>query len=390
MRRFKKNKLIFFGLGLVALGFFLFKSELSISSIFEAQVYDARQVVKEELANANVFVEEKVEHLTTPEPTRAIYMTSWVASTPSWRADLVKFSEDSEINAIVIDVKDYSGRIAFEVFDPMLREFGAEEIRVRDFKEFIKGLHEKNIYAIARISVFQDPYLAARRPDLAVKNSSGGIWKDRKGIGWVDPAARWYWDYIIKLARETERLGFDELNFDYVRFPSDGNMKDIVYNHWDAKIEQKDVLLEFFAYLDTELENLGIPISVDLFGLVTTVENHDLKIGQILEYAVPYFDYIAPMVYPSHYPSGFIGLANPVEHPYEVIYYAMSKAYERLIRATSTPSKLRPWLQDFDLGATYDAGMILKQKQAVYDSGLTSWMVWDPTNKYTRSAYYPQ
>lgn len=386
----KKANLILIGLGLAAAGGFLFVSVFSFSEILRPQVYDANQEVKKELANTAVIIEEKIEHLPTPEPLRAIYMTSWVAGTQAWRADLAKFAADSEINAIVIDVKDYSGRIAFEVSDPVLKEFGAEEIRVQDFKEFIKGLHEKNIYAVARISVFQDPYMANMRPDLAVKNSSGGIWKDRKGLSWIDPAARWYWDYIVRLARETERLGFDELNFDYIRFPSDGNLDDMVYNHWDGKTERKDVMLEFFSYLDVELASLNIPLSADLFGLVTTAQNHDLKIGQVLEYTAPYFDYISPMVYPSHYPAGFIGLKNPAEHPYEIIHYSMSMAYERLVRATSTPAKLRPWIQDFDLGATYDAGMILKQKRAVYDSGLTSWMAWDPANKYTKEAYYPQ
>jgi len=225
---------------------------------------------------------------------------------------------------------------------------------------------------------------------LAIKNSSGAVWKDRKGLSWIDPAAREYWDYIVRIGRATERSGFDELNFDYVRFPSDGNMHDIVYPYWDERIAQKDVFLEFFSYLDARLAELNIPISADLFGLTTTAENSDLKIGQVLEYAAPYFDYIAPMVYPSHYPPGFNGLANPAVHPYEVIHYSMTKAYERLIAATSTPTKLRPWIQDFDLGADYDDEMIRKQKQAVYDSGLTSWMSWDPANIYTKSAYYPQ
>lgn len=390
IKRRRKYGFVVISLGLAAAGVFLSESGFLVSDFFKPQVYDAKQEINGELANIAAIVEEKIEHLPTPEPLRAIYMTSWVAGTPSWRADLVKFAADSEINAIIIDVKDYSGRIAFEVSDPVLREFGAEEIRVRDFKKFIKGLHEKNIYAIARVSVFQDPFMAVKRPDIAVKNSAGGIWKDRKGLSWIDPAAREYWDYIVRLARETEHLGFDELNFDYIRFPSDGNLNDIVYSHWDGKTEQKDVMLEFFSYLDSELDGLGIPLSADVFGLVTTAENHDLKIGQVLEYAAPYFDYIAPMVYPSHYPAGFIGLANPAQHPYEIIHYSMSKARERLVRATSTPAKLRPWIQDFDLGADYDAGMILKQKQAVYDSGLTSWMAWDPANKYTREAYYPQ
>ena len=128
-----------------------------------------------------------------------------------------------------------------------------------------------------------------------------------------------------------------------------------------------------------------MPISVDLFGMTTT-NSDDLNIGQILEYAAPYVDYIAPMVYPSHYPKTFQGFANPAEHPYEVVKFAMEKGVEKLIAASSTPSKLRPWLQDFDLGATYDASMVRAQIQATYDAGLTSWMLWDAANRYTRDA----
>ena len=390
MLKLRKSFYVFTGCGLTVAGVFLLGNSTEFrQNIFGPVVYDSTTNSKDELAGAFAIQEEKIEHIKTPEPLRAIYMTSWVAGTTDWRAELIKFIDSSEINALVIDVKDYSGRIFFELSDPILKELGAEEIRVSDFKELIKELHQKNIYVIARISVFQDPYMAKRKPDLAVKNSSGGVWKDRKGISWIDPAAREYWDYIARLARETERLGFDELNFDYIRFPSDGNMQNISYDHWDEVTRPRDIMLAFYSYLDSELADLEVPISADLFGMVTS-NYDDLNIGQVLEYAAPYFDYIAPMVYPSHYPSGFIGLANPAAHPYEVINYAMTAAYERLVKASSSPFKLRPWIQDFDLGANYDESMINKQKQAIYDAGLTSWMAWDPANKYTRSAYYPQ
>ena len=156
-----------------------------------------------------------------------------------------------------------------------------------------------------------------------------------------------------------------------------------------------EVLSEFFAYLDSQLADISIPISADVFGMVAT-NYDDLNIGQVLEQIAPHFDYIAPMVYPSHYPPTFQGFKNPAAHPYEIVLYSMSKAVERLIAASSTPasptsqggpSKLRPWIQDFDLGATYDAEKVRAEIQAVYDSGLTSWMSWDAGNKYTRDAY---
>lgn len=329
---------------------------------------------------------KKIVHIRTPEPVKTLYMTSWVAGTSDWREDLVRFVDSSELNSVVVDVKDYTGRVSFETEDNYIKALGASEKRIPDMKEFIDYLHSKNIYVIARISVFQDPYFVAKHPEFAVKKKNGAVWKDRKGITWVDPASKEFWNYIMLVAKESERAGFDELNFDYVRFPSDGNMKDIAYDYWDEKTPQAEVMREFFSYLRRELGGLGVPLSVDLFGMTTTNAD-DLNIGQILEYAEPYFDYVAPMVYPSHYPAGFIGLKNPAAHPYEVVHYSMTAAAERLLKASSTPSKLRPWLQDFDLGATYDAEMVRKQMQAVYDAGLTSWMVWDASNKYTRDAY---
>lgn len=312
-------------------------------------------------------------HVKTPDPVRGIYMSSWVASTHDWRNELVDLVDSTELNSIVIDVKDYTGVISFEK-------------RVPDMKEFLDYLHSKNIYVIARIAVFQDQYLTKERPDLAVKRGDGvTAWKDRKGIRWLDPCSKEVWDYIVRIGEETERVGFDELNFDYIRFPSDGNMKDISYNFCDKDISKSDALENFFKYLSENLNGSNIPLSADLFGMVTT-NTDDLNIGQVLEKAAPHFAYICPMVYPSHYPPTYDGYKNPADHPYEIIKLAMDTASQRLITATSTPSKLRPWLQDFDLGADYTAEMIRKEKQAVYDAGLKSWLMWDPANKYTRQA----
>lgn len=337
-------------------------------------------------------------HISTPEAVRAVYMTSWVAGTPSIREKLVEFIKTSEINAVVIDVKDYSGKVSFQTGNPVVEKMGSQEARVPDMRSLIDELHEADIYTIARISVFQDPYVAAKMPEIAVHTKEGAVWKDRKGITWVDPASPEMWDYIIQVARASEAAGFDELNFDYVRFPSDGNMTNMAFPAWDGVRSRSDVLEEFFSYLDTELADLPVPISLDLFGMTMT-NTDDLNIGQVLEKAATHADYIAPMVYPSHYPNGWHGFSNPAANPYEVVHYAMSEGERRLqamrvlAASTTSPSygthiaKLRPWIQDFDLGAEYTADMIQKQKQATYDAGLDSWMAWDPKNVYTKEAY---
>ena len=345
-------------------------------------------IVFEYLPGVNGEAPEKeiVQHIKTPNEVRGIYMTSWVASTNSIREGLVKLAKDTEINSIIIDIKDYTGKIAFLMKNPKVSEVGSSENRVKDMREFIKELHSQNIYVIGRIAVFQDPFLSSKRPDLAVKRSDGITnWKDYKGALWLDPCSKEVWEYIIAIAREAESAGFDELNFDYIRFPSDGNMKDIKYPHCDATLAKPDLLENFFYNLKKGLNDLKVPISADLFGMVAT-NYDDLNIGQVLERAEPYFDYLSPMVYPSHYPNGYNGFVNPATKPYEVIKLSMDSAVKRLLTASSSPFKLRPWLQDFDLGANYDAAMIRKEKQAVYDAGLNSWLLWSPSNKYTTGA----
>lgn len=336
-----------------------------------------------------------VRHLKTPEPLKAIYMTSCVAGTPSWRSELKKLIETTELNAVVIDIKDYTGVISFPTDFPQTN--GDKGCVVADMREFVNELHDSGIYVIGRISVFQDPSYTKLFPELAVrKKSDGEVWKDHKGLSFIDVGARPYWDYVVKLSKESYELGFDEINYDYVRYPSDGNMQNTHYTWTTGTTTKPEMLKTFFEYLAHEMSGVGAKLSVDLFGMTTTVET-DMNIGQILEHTMPYFDYIAPMVYPSHYPSTWNGFSNPAEHPYEVIKISMSGALEkeeawRLSNgiATSTPTKMRPWLQDFNLGATYGSDKVKAQIQAAYDIGLSSWMLWSAANKYTSSALLPE
>ncbi|MFH1178583.1 MAG: putative glycoside hydrolase [bacterium] len=343
-----------------------------------------------------------VTHIETPESLKGLYMTSCVAGAPYWREGLKTLIETTELNAVVIDIKDYTGVVSI----PLLRqgfEGQAKGCVVSDMQEFIKALHEAGIYVIGRISVFQDPSYSKLFPELAVKKKSdGGMWKDYKGLSFIDVGAKPYWDYIVDLSKKSYEIGFDELNYDYVRYPSDGNMQDTLYT-WTVGTTTKPEMLEsFFKYLHENMKdpstNSGqVPVlSVDLFGMTTTVEN-DMNIGQVLELTLPYFDYVSPMVYPSHYPPSWNGFANPDEYPYEVVKIAMTRAVEReqiwLVSnnfATSTPSKMRPWLQDFSLGTTYGADKVRAQIQATYDVGLSSWMLWNAGNKYTKEALLPE
>jgi len=373
---------------IVAISFIVLILSVLLPSLLES-TYVAPVVVREQSQVAAIQA-ILVSHLATPEPLKAIYMTACVAGTPSWREDLKKLIETTELNAVVIDIKDYTGEVSFNETATCF---------VKDLKEFIKELHDAGIYAIGRISVFQDPVYTKLFPELAVKSKSNGeVWKDYKKLSFVDVGAKPYWDYIVELSERAYALGFDELNYDYVRYPSDGNMTDTLYTWTVGTTTKPEMLKSFFEYLHDNLRDPStssgqVPVlSVDLFGMTTTAE-HDMNIGQVLELALPYFDYVSPMVYPSHYPFTWNGFANPAEHPYEVVKIAMSSAVKREVawnvgqsRASTTPSKMRPWLQDFNLGATYGPDKVRAQIKATYDVGLTSWMLWSAANKYTKEA----
>jgi hypothetical protein len=243
---------------------------------------------------------------------------------------------------------------------------------------------------------------------LAVfSKSRGAPWKDNKGITWVDPASHEVWDYNVAIARDAVSKGFDELNFDYIRFPSDGYMEDIDYRFWDKKTPRAEVIRSFYKYLRESLPN--IKISADVFGQ-TTVNFDDLGIGQVIEDVYRYFDYVSPMIYPSHFRPGFLNFSEPAKHPYEVVRHTMESALLRLRNhelrimnngaSTTSPSpnssfiihnsKLRPWLQAFDLGAVYTPVMIRSQIKALYDAAsstpdkINGFMLWNPSNIYNQ------
>lgn len=324
-------------------------------------------------------------YVTTPVPVKGIYMTSWTASEPRLREPLVKIIDTTELNSVVIDIKDYSGKIFFPTENKELKLAGSVDPRVKDMQDFIEELHQKNIYVIGRVAVFQDTHMVKTRPDMAVRNKNGSnVWKDRKGISWIDAGNEEYWDYIIAITKEARRIGFDEINFDYIRFPSDGNMSDISFP-WSSTTPKSVVLKNFFEYLHENLQGSGLKTSADLFGMVTTA-NDDIGIGQVLENALPYFDYISPMVYPSHYAATFENIKDPESKPYETVAVSMRRAVERSKIASTSPEKLRPWLQDFSMRVSYGPKEVRDQMKATYDSGLDSWLLWSASNKYTIGA----
>ena len=368
-----------------------FKNQIEYNS--DSPIVSDNKIPNTKIIEPTVPIENKpvissivVTHIDTPSEVKAVYISAWVAGSPKFRDTIIKMIDETELNTIVIDVKDSTGRISFDMPNPDLKKVGSIEKRIPNVRALTDMLHKKNIYIVGRISVFQDPYMTKAMPSWAVtKKSDGSVWKDRKGLSFLDPAKKEVHDYTIAIGKGAYEEGFDEINFDYIRYPSDGNMKDINY-HLKEGETRADNIEKFFKYLSVEMKKeKNIPISADLFGLTTEAQD-DMGIGQVWEKALPYFDFLCPMVYPSHYPAGHAGYKNPSAYPYEVISRALQGAINKTNKIQGDKNKIRPWLQDFDLGSTYTKELIQAEMKAVYDNGLTSWMLWDPSNKYTPSA----
>lgn len=386
----------------VVVGLFLY---FVVPEVFAAKYYTGKlvaEVISTDIVTPPEPKPKVISHIQTPEVVKAIYMSSWAGGSTSFRNKIIALIDEKEINAVVLDVKDYTGRIAFKVNDPVLVATGAVENRIRDIDALVEELHQKNIYIIGRVAVFQDEYYVEKHPDEAVKKKSDTAknWTDNKGIHWVDAGSQNAWEYNAAIAKEAYSRGFDEINFDYIRFPADGNMKDIYFPISEGK-SKSDVVTSFYAFLDTTFHPLDIPISGDIFGM-TTINTDDLGIGQLLESALLHFDYVAPMVYPSHYYKGFNGYADVNAHAYDVVKYSLDRAVVRVnalmvdptvpaeSKARISVAQLRPWLQDFDYPVHYTAQMVQDQIKASVDAGVASWMLWDPANTYTASALLPE
>lgn len=306
-----------------------------------------------------------------PEIIKAVYVTGYSAGNKKYLNYLNDLFKNTEINAVVVDIKGSDGVITY----PTL---------VSDINVLVKFFHDKNIYVIGRIVIFEDPVYSKARPELAIYDKiKTALWKDNKGLSWLDPVSKEVWDYNVSLAKDAFLHGFDEINFDYVRFPSDGKVENMGFPFYDGKTAKSEIIKEFFNYLRQKLS--GEKLSVDIFGQ-TTVNTDDMGIGQIIEDSFENFDYVSPMVYPSHYINGFIGFDNPAEHPYEVIKYSLDSAVKR---KGNSLAKLRPWLQDFNMGADYTADMVKQEIKATQDAlgdGFNGFMLWNPSNIYTTQA----
>lgn len=312
---------------------------------------------------------------------RGLYLTGWSAGSDDKFNDMVNYVKSSGLNAVVIDAKDDDGLITYKTEIPLAKEIGANRVvKIRDIQGRLKTLKEKNIYAIARIVVFVDPVLVAAKPDWAILN---GKFRDRRGLPWGNPYNENVWKYNVEIAKEAAKLGFNEIQFDYVRFPE----KDIEgVTHNVSKEKRVETITGFLKYAKKELEPYNVFMAADVFGLTTTVTD-DMKIGQEYAPIAEIADYILPMVYPSHYNSGLFGLRNPNASPFETVYNSMVRGLGKT--KNLDVKKHRPWIQDFSIyGVKYGKAEVEGQIRALARLGIRQFVLWDPNNKYTRNVDY--
>ncbi|MFW0871080.1 MAG: putative glycoside hydrolase [Patescibacteria group bacterium] len=340
------------------------------------------------------------QYLDTPESVRGVYLTSYAVGDANIRSRILKLISETEINTVVIDIKESDGIVATELGDYDHIPFQKEMMPGID--TLLEKLYNQRVYTIARIVLFKDQKWAEAFPEDAVKRKDDPtrVWKDYRGKTYIDPGSDAYRAYLIALSLRIHQMGFDEIQVDYIRFPSDGDTANTYYPYSQNALDTlgamngRVAVLEEFMRDYTEALRAVYPdivLSADTFGMTTSL-NNDLSIGQMQKSFMEYFDFVSPMVYPSHYPKFFIALeGHPDNHPYEVVYKAMNDGVLKAQRAGQDPNKLRPWLQDFTCTwctgyFPYGAEEVRAQIKATYDAGLDSWLLWNAGSRYTRGA----
>ena len=332
---------------------------------------------------------------------RGTYLTFYGVGDDELRGQLLNLAQTTEINAVVIDIKGDRGWIAYKSNVPLVKEIGAQtDIMIPDPKKLLADLRARGIYTIARIVTFKDRPLAESRPDLAVTNvATGKPWVDLEGLYWTDATREEVWDYNIALAVEAIQNGFDEVQFDYVRFPTDagaGNSLDSIrFSKPNTATNRLAAINGFLEKAAAAIHAAGGSISADIFGYVVWREGDDMGIGQDLEEVAKRVDYVSPMIYPNLFWDGIevggalkYGDRKSGLYPYEIVYESLKVAARRVGAA-----KLRPWLQyynDYITDKTYGAEEMRLQKKATYDNGVNSWLFWDPTNRFAKGGFEPK
>ncbi|MEF3279596.1 MAG: putative glycoside hydrolase [Elusimicrobiota bacterium] len=314
---------------------------------------------------------------------RGIHLTSWVAGDSRKRADIIEKIKNSVINTVVVAVKEKNGEVYIPGIEKAIK-YKTYTPAISEPKKMLDDFKALNLYKIARIVCFHDNIIPKTIPEFSVQNINGGIWKSKNGDTWVDPYNKNVWEYIIDVAEKAAEYGFDEIQFDYVRYPTEGNTKLCRYSALHNKENAEKNLIDFLNYARKRLSKYNVKISVDVFGLTT---NSSMGIGQNLKMIAENFDYVYPMMYPSHYYPGEYNLEDPESNPYKVINRGLKQAMNKV---GSNYYKIIPYLQDFSLKVKYTPFDVRAQIIAVKNNYLNSWILWNPASRYSWETLTPQ
>ncbi len=332
-----------------------------------------------------------------PTKVKGIYVTAPIAGNGDLLHSLIDLAEKTELNAMVIDVKDDQGRITYSMDSNMVKEIGAISNTIPNMEELINNLKEKNIYLIARIVAFKDPYLAEQKQELAIKNSDGSIYRDNNGEGWVNPYNTKVWDYLVEIASEAAKVGFDEIQFDYIRFSTGKGISDADFGEEAKDKSKEEIITEFTKYAYERIKPFGVYVSADVYGAIISSAIDAGLVGQNYVEMAKYLDYICPMIYPSHFGAGNYGIEHPDLEPYNIISKVLTASKEKLDQLPEDEHRaiVRPWLQDFtaswiDNYMEYGEEELREQIEGVYSVGYEEWMLWNAGCKYSEEGLEPE
>lgn len=307
--------------------------------------------------------------------------------------DLIDLVDQTELNAMVIDIKNDEGKVTYKMQSEQVLEIDAGVRYIADIDELVAKCKEKDIYLIARIVAFRDPYLAEQKPEWAVHKKNGEIFRDKSGLAWVNPYCREVWDYLVEIASQAAQVGFDEVQFDYIRFSTDILEGEVDYGPEAENVDKIEIITEFTEYLYEQLAPQGVYVAADVFGTVIDNETDQAIVGQDYVQMAQHLDYICPMVYPSHYHNGSYGIKVPDAEPYQTIYAAASSSAEVLDTVPeANRAHVRLWLQSFTAGwvsghISYGPKQIREQIKGAYDAGYDEWILWNASVNYQPDAF---
>lgn len=377
------------------------KTVVDETDIFDAE--DGTETNSEEAA-------WQVEMVERPK-VKGIFITGPTAGTSNME-NLITLVDETELNAVVIDVKNDEGRITYDMQIPEVQEIGAGIRYIQDMESLVAECKEKDIYLIARIVAFKDPFLAEAKPEWCIRNFDGSIFRDKDALAWINPYNQETWEYLLAVAEEALRMGFDEIQFDYIRFSTDSGMENVDFGQAGKEKDREQIITEFVQYASERIHEAGGVISADVYGMVIDSEVDQRIVGQNYVEMSKYLDYISPMVYPSHYGPYNYNIPVPDAEPYKLVLTALQSSRKilagiypetvsgnvesgnameeiaALLPMEGIRAQVRPWLQDFTATwvkghISYGPDEIRAQIQAVYDAGYEEWILWNAANRYT-------